>query len=114
VLSDSGHLSNRQAAEFTRAVLSRSAAGVLSHVVQLHLSRDCNRPELAAAAAKQALTPLAPDAQVVTARQDVVTRGIPLVPRPALARRASRPAPATSRIATRASVQPRLPGFDAG
>jgi phosphoribosyl 1,2-cyclic phosphodiesterase len=47
VLGDHGHLSNRQAAELLAAVLARSDSGRLQHVVQLHLSRQCNRPELA-------------------------------------------------------------------
>jgi phosphoribosyl 1,2-cyclic phosphodiesterase len=38
-----GHLSNQQCAELCRDV------GGLDHVVLLHLSRQCNRPELAAA-----------------------------------------------------------------
>lgn len=38
----SGHLSNEQAAEAVRAISPRE------HVVLLHLSLDCNRPELAA------------------------------------------------------------------
>src|SRR5258705_385728 len=40
VLGDDGHLSNAQAAELVRAVMARSAAGRLRHVVQLHLSRE--------------------------------------------------------------------------
>src|SRR5262249_4361004 len=44
VLGDEGHLSNAQAAEFLAAVLKRSTPGKVKHVVQLHLSRDCNRP----------------------------------------------------------------------
>src|SRR5262249_44353543 len=42
VLGDEGHLSNVQAAALVREVLSRSASGRLKHLVQLHLSRDCN------------------------------------------------------------------------
>jgi phosphoribosyl 1,2-cyclic phosphodiesterase len=56
VLGDEGHLSNAQGAELVRAVLARSAAGRLRHVVQLHLSRHCNRPELARAAAAAVLS----------------------------------------------------------
>ena len=47
VLGDCGHLSNQQAADFTAAVAARSGHGFPSHLVQLHLSRDCNHPELA-------------------------------------------------------------------
>jgi phosphoribosyl 1,2-cyclic phosphodiesterase len=53
IMGGSGHLSNEQCA---RAV---AGIGPRSHVVLLHLSRDCNRPELAAhahAGAPYALT----------------------------------------------------------
>ena len=43
-LGDHGHLSNVQAAALVRHVLTLSEPGRLRHVVQLHLSRDCNRP----------------------------------------------------------------------
>jgi phosphoribosyl 1,2-cyclic phosphodiesterase len=55
VLGDEGHLSNDQAGALLRAVLARSAPGRLQHVVQLHLSEDCNRPALARRAAREAL-----------------------------------------------------------
>jgi phosphoribosyl 1,2-cyclic phosphodiesterase len=42
ITSGSGHLSNEQAAEAVREI------GVREHVVLLHLSQECNRPELAA------------------------------------------------------------------
>jgi phosphoribosyl 1,2-cyclic phosphodiesterase len=41
IMNGSGHLSNEQAAEAVRAI------GPREHVVLLHLSLDCNRPELA-------------------------------------------------------------------
>jgi phosphoribosyl 1,2-cyclic phosphodiesterase len=47
VLSERGHLSNRQAAEFVRSVLRRSSRDKVGHLVLLHLSEQCNRPELA-------------------------------------------------------------------
>jgi hypothetical protein len=55
VLGDSGHLSNEQAAGLLTAILKNSTPGRLTHLVQLHLSQDCNRAELAEAAARQAL-----------------------------------------------------------
>lgn len=55
VLGDEGHLSNDQAARLVQAVLARSTPGRLRHLVQLHLSEDCNRPELARKAAREAL-----------------------------------------------------------
>jgi phosphoribosyl 1,2-cyclic phosphodiesterase len=69
VLGDDGHLSNAQAADFLRAALAVSAPGKLRHVIQLHLSRDCNRPELAAAAAEEVLAGLPTPVQVHTASQ---------------------------------------------
>jgi phosphoribosyl 1,2-cyclic phosphodiesterase len=71
VLGDEGHLSNEQAAGLLRAVLKLSAPGRLRHVVQLHLSRDCNRPNLAYASARIALDAAGhPVTEVHTAGQD--------------------------------------------
>jgi phosphoribosyl 1,2-cyclic phosphodiesterase len=70
VLGDEGHLSNDQAAALVREVLRLSPPGRLRHLVQLHLSRDCNRPVLAQAAAREALTGLSVPVTVVTASQD--------------------------------------------
>jgi phosphoribosyl 1,2-cyclic phosphodiesterase len=53
VLGDNGHLSNAQAAKLLSDVLCRSLPGRLQHVVQLHLSRECNRPHLALQAARE-------------------------------------------------------------
>ena len=55
VLGDDGHLSNAQAADLVRAVLARSPSGRPRHLVQLHLSRDCNRPASIARAAALAV-----------------------------------------------------------
>lgn len=55
ILGDRGHLSNAQAAALLRAALRQSAFGRLRHVVLLHLSEECNRPELALAAAETAV-----------------------------------------------------------
>lgn len=73
VLGDRGHLSNEQAACLLREVLARSAPGRLQHLVQLHLSRQCNRPELAAQAARTVLADLGSKTQVHTAAQDTST-----------------------------------------
>jgi phosphoribosyl 1,2-cyclic phosphodiesterase len=70
VLSDLGHLSNRQAAQLLREVIKRSEADSLRHVVLLHLSRDCNRPALAAEAARGVLSECGIAARVHTAKQD--------------------------------------------
>jgi phosphoribosyl 1,2-cyclic phosphodiesterase len=47
VLGDQGHLSNAQAAAFLHELLRVSQPGRLQQIVQLHLSRDCNHPDLA-------------------------------------------------------------------
>ncbi|MFO0908384.1 MAG: MBL fold metallo-hydrolase [Isosphaeraceae bacterium] len=54
-LGDRGHLSNLQGSEFVSAVLARSARCTVKHVVLLHLSEQCNRPDLALESAKQAV-----------------------------------------------------------
>ncbi len=54
-LGDRGHLSNCQGAELVSAVLARSGRSALKHVVLLHLSRQCNTPDLALGTAKAAL-----------------------------------------------------------
>jgi phosphoribosyl 1,2-cyclic phosphodiesterase len=55
ILGDEGHLSNEQAAGLLRAVIAASGHACLRHVIPLHLSRDCNRPSIARAAALAAL-----------------------------------------------------------
>lgn len=115
VLSDTGHLSNRQAAELTRVIAARSGPGYPHHLVQLHLSKDCNHPVLAESAGRNALADLNPAASVIVARQDTPARSIPLARRAdAATRTTTRPLPlAGVRPAlARASVQPPLPGFE--
>src|SRR5919201_3395375 len=86
VLGDEGHLSNEQAADLVRAVLLRSPAGRLQHLVQLHLSRDCNRPSLAQKVARAVLAELATAARLHTAHQDVPTPALDVGAPPAPAR----------------------------
>lgn len=76
VLGDDGHLSNQQAAALLRAILDRSVPGRLRHLVQLHLSRDCNRPSLAQEAAQGVLREVVPSVSILTAEQD--TPGVTL------------------------------------
>lgn len=71
VLGDDGHLSNEQAVELVQAVLAQSPAGRLRHLVQLHLSRECNRPALARAVAQEMRDRLALSITIHTAAQDV-------------------------------------------
>jgi phosphoribosyl 1,2-cyclic phosphodiesterase len=70
ILSEDGHLSNLQAVELLREIVRLSAPGRLRQVVQLHLSRDCNRPALAAETARAALVDAAAAVQLYTASQD--------------------------------------------
>ena len=110
VLSDSGHLSNEQAGELAAAIVSRSGDKRPSHLVQLHLSRHCNKPELALRAGRAALAGL--NTEIITARQDRTAPSIPLAPAssPTVKKaETSRP----SWTAGRSVVQPLLPGFDA-
>lgn len=103
VLGNDGHLSNAQAAELTRTVARN---GGLRHLVQLHLSRDCNRPDLAAKAGRAALERDAPTAAVITATQFHPTTPLILTPRTA-----NRTRPSRDTINPRRSHQPTLPGL---
>jgi len=69
VLGPLGHLSNDQASQAVRSILQSSAPGALRLLVQLHLSRDCNRPTLAAQHGKDVLAELGSSAKVTTAQQ---------------------------------------------
>jgi phosphoribosyl 1,2-cyclic phosphodiesterase len=109
VLGDQGHLSNRQAADLTRAVAAASGPGFPSHLVQLHLSRDCNHPHLAECAGRAALAALNPAASVITAKQDTPARTVFLSRRPDASNRAA--GRGVVPFAPR-SAQPTLPGFE--
>lgn len=78
VLGEHGHLSNTQAAAVVQAIVRASAPGALKHLVQLHLSRDCNRAALAAEVGLAALAEVGSAAQLTTATQDRVTRPLDL------------------------------------
>ena len=78
VLSDQGHLSNVQAGNAVREIVRASSPGSIRHVVQLHLSRDCNRPGLAADAGAEALADVGSSAAVITAVQYATSRVIQL------------------------------------
>ena len=80
VLGNQGHLSNAQAADLLRAVTRRGPPGRLCHVVQLHLSRDCNRPELARRAAQEVIQHLPQRVQIHTAEQARPGRPIEIRP----------------------------------
>jgi len=116
VLGDQGHLSNRQAADFTRAVAARSGPMFPLHLVQLHLSEECNHPMLAESVGRNALADLTPSATVTTAKQDRPVRSIKLGRHSnSMRRRAERPEPVASRLtlaAPRSRTKPSLPGFE--
>jgi phosphoribosyl 1,2-cyclic phosphodiesterase len=54
-LSNDGHLSNVQARDLIRAIISKSDLVHPQHLVLLHISEDCNSTELAETAARDAL-----------------------------------------------------------
>jgi phosphoribosyl 1,2-cyclic phosphodiesterase len=70
VLGPQGHLSNKQAAEVFRHVLEKGANGGLKVLLQMHLSRDCNRAELAYQAAQEVLLMTGAQTRVFSTRQD--------------------------------------------
>jgi phosphoribosyl 1,2-cyclic phosphodiesterase len=109
VLGDYGHLSNDQAGRFLKAVLERSTPGILQHVVQLHLSRECNRHYLAQAAARQVLNGNSENIGLHTARQDWAGPSLSLDLAPVRAPKISRPASRNRRVTT---PRPSLPGLE--
>jgi phosphoribosyl 1,2-cyclic phosphodiesterase len=111
VLGDRGHLSNDQAAALLCEVVRRSTPGRIQHLVQLHLSQDCNRPVLALATAQAALNGASGSIQIHTAHQD--KPGPCLSVSTGQARRRPRRAPASKRRTSPSSLQPWLPGWEA-
>jgi phosphoribosyl 1,2-cyclic phosphodiesterase len=106
VLSDVGHLSNSQAAEFLRAILERSEPGLTRHVVQLHLSRECNRPALAQSAARRVLAKSHGSVVLHTCEQDRVGPALTLEIAPRSKLRPARVVKATPKM-----TQQLLPGM---
>ncbi len=76
VLGNEGHLSNEQAAALLQETLRLSRSARLRHVVQLHLSRECNRPDLAVQAARAATARVGQSIAVHTASAAVPTATI--------------------------------------
>ncbi|MEX0704776.1 MAG: MBL fold metallo-hydrolase [Planctomycetales bacterium] len=70
VLGDRGHLSNEQAAALFAAAVKHTRPGRVRDLVQLHLSRECNRPRLAAAAAERVLADRRATTRLHVASQD--------------------------------------------
>ena len=71
ILGDEGHLSNGQACELIGEVLKHSSDDRLRQLVLLHLSRECNSADLAAAMARAALAQFNSLADVFAAEQRV-------------------------------------------
>jgi len=78
VLGEFGHLSNTQGATLLEECAIQSRAGRLRYVVQLHLSRECNRPALAVAAARRVIAQHNLQVDLHTASQDVPSATIDL------------------------------------
>jgi len=110
VLSDQGHLSNEQAGGLAAAIVERSAAHAPAHLVQLHLSRECNRPELALKAGRDALAAMSGRIEVTTACQHSVARPVSLTARSRCAHLAM-PQPGVKAPIERVHFQPALPGL---
>lgn len=114
VLGDDGHLSNVQAAALLDAVLKASTPGRLKQVIQLHLSRDCNRPELASSAAREVLSGWSTPVDLHTACRHAPSPTFDLgAPANGKAPPARPGTPNKTRRST-ASVQPWLPGLECG
>jgi phosphoribosyl 1,2-cyclic phosphodiesterase len=75
IASETGHLSNRAAAQVARD----AATPALAHLVLAHLSEKNNTPALADRTVRSALRPTAFRGKITTARQDAVVG--PFVPR---------------------------------
>jgi ribonuclease BN (tRNA processing enzyme) len=110
VLGDHGHLSNTQAAALVQEVIRRSSRGRLRHLVQLHLSRDCNRFDLAVRAA-QSILPKQWSVQVHTTSQDGPGPVVTLEPRSCETNFSSNEVNGSAWAPTGSAVQAWLPGW---
>jgi len=72
-LGNQGHLSNKQAAEMVAELLKQSAPYAVRYLVQLHLSQECNRPEIALESLESVLNEDGCGLQVHTASQHEVS-----------------------------------------
>lgn len=103
VLGSHGHLSNAQAAAFTSEIL-KARQTPLQALIALHLSRQCNTPELAAFAARAVLNP---DTKLFVANQMSPTKTVAIVPT-----KSAQPAMALPDSYVRSTRQLRIPGMD--
>lgn len=79
-LGDHGHLSNQQGADFVTAVLGRSQAGSIRHLVLLHLSQQCNKPALALRTAREAVRAQGRRITVHAAAQAIASPNVVVTP----------------------------------
>jgi phosphoribosyl 1,2-cyclic phosphodiesterase len=107
VLGDDGHLSNEQAAELLDEILIHSAPERLQHLVQLHLSRECNQTAVAVKAAREVRVRHGARFQIHTALQSQAGPSLTLH---RLRPRAPAPGSTFARISP--VVQPFLPGLE--
>jgi phosphoribosyl 1,2-cyclic phosphodiesterase len=113
VLGDRGHLSNVQAAELLREVLQRSQPGRPQHLVQLHLSRQCNRPAMAVDAAQVVLEELRAEVAIHTAKQESAGPSLTLgAGVQGATHRPSRRVPRKKSAEPSRYFQPMLPGWE--
>ncbi len=116
-LGNRGHLSNEQAAALVKEVLHLSEPDGLRHVVQLHLSQECNRPALAIGALQAVLAALGAGIQIHTASQDEIgphltmgeSGGLPATNGKRRSRRRK-----VGACAEPMFIQPLLPGWEEG
>lgn len=103
VLGSHGHLSNVQAATFTSELL-KTRQTPLQALIPLHLSRQCNTPELAATAARAVLHPAT---KLIVASQMVPTNTLAIVPT-----KSAQPTLTLPDSYVRTTRQLRIPGMD--
>jgi phosphoribosyl 1,2-cyclic phosphodiesterase len=105
VLGEKGHLSNEQAAEFLQQRIANRTQP-LQTVIQLHLSRECNTPDLAYQVGHALLAAHSPETRLITARQDRPTPTISLGTHSLHGSTTSLPQ------RSRSATQPCLPGME--
>lgn len=103
VLGDHGHLSNDQGAGLVAHVLRNTEPGRMRHVVLLHLSRQCNHPRLAHAAAEAALRRHGRGIEIHVARHNAAS---------AVMTANRRPGSRSQLVADVPARQPMLPGWE--
>jgi len=118
VLGDYGHLSNEQAAELLDTILQHSPPKRLQHLVQLHVSRECNRTMLAVQTARTVRARHDARFHIHTALQSQAGPSLTLhgTPPPMVASRYQEQQPSVgsfqSSLSASPVIQPLLPGCE--